>query len=71
MKPTMSSIIRPANRRQFIPPRNSRPIAMTVMTVNAPKSGSQSSSVPANSITAAIGRKPLRKLPMNAALRTV
>ena len=47
------------------------PMAITVMTTNAPKSGSRSSSHPTTSITTNIGRNPLRKLSMCAALRAV
>ncbi len=69
--PIASSTNSPKNRRQFIPPRNSTPMAMQAMTAKAPKSGSRSSSAPTNSITASIGRKPLRRLCIQAALRTV
>ena len=34
----------PANSRQFMPPRNRMPNAIAVITTNAPKSGSRSSS---------------------------
>ena len=47
------------------------PMAMTVITAKAPKSGSRSSNPPVSSITTNIGRKPLRKLCISAALRTV
>ena len=70
-KPTTSSTTSPTNRRQFMPPRNSMPMAIAAITANAPKSGSRSSSAPTNSITANIGRKPRLKLCIHAALRTV
>ena len=64
-------MIRVAKSLQFMPPKNRTPIAITVMTTNAPKSGSRNNSPPTSSITISIGRKPLRKLCIIAALRTV
>ena len=63
--------MRPANSRQFMPPRKSIPIATTVITANAPKSGSRSSRPPVSSMTKNIGMKPRFRLCMKAALRTV
>ncbi|MNC85273.1 hypothetical protein D3C83_08640 [compost metagenome] len=69
--PTSSRLNRPANSFQFMPPRNRMPMAITVITTKAPKSGSRSSSHPTPIITTNIGRKPLRKLAMCAAFLAV
>ena len=63
--------ISPANKRQFIPPKNNIPMAIVTITTKAPKSGSRSNKPPVNSITPSIGKKPFLKLSINAALRTV
>jgi hypothetical protein len=55
----------------FTPPRNSRPIAVAAITMNAPMSGSSSSKAPTKPTAIAIGRKPLAKLCMYSCLRTV
>ena len=47
------------------------PIAITVITAKAPKSGSRNSNPPTSSMTMNIGRKPFLRLCMSADLRTV
>ncbi len=47
------------------------PMAMAQITTNAPKSGSRSSRPPTSSITASIGIRPCRRLPITALLRAV
>jgi hypothetical protein len=46
-------------------------MAIAVTTTSAPKSGSRSNRKAMSAITPNIGRKPLRKSSMKAALRTV
>ena len=46
-------------------------MAIEAITVNAPKSGSSSSSAPEAITATAMGRKPLLKLCIQSALRTV
>jgi hypothetical protein len=46
-------------------------MAIAVTTTSAPKSGSRSRSAAMSAITPNMGRNPLRKSSMNAALRTV
>ena len=61
---------RPANSLTLTPPRNSRPIATTAITMNAPRSGSSSSRPPTRPTANAIGANPLENWCMRSCLRT-
>ena len=59
------------NMRAFTPPRNRMPMAMTAITIKAPKSGSPSSSAPTTPTAMAMGATAERKRSLTSILRTM
>ncbi len=59
------------NMRPFTPPKNKMPNAMAAMTMNAPMSGSASSSKPITASAMAMGVTARRKFSFTPILRTM
>ena len=57
--------------RPLTPPRNSTPSAIAAITMNAPMSGSASSSTPIAPRATAIGHTALTKFSLTSILRTM
>ena len=67
---TTTSTIR-KNMRALTPPRNRMPMAITTITMNAPMSGSASSSMPTTANATAIGATARKKRSFTSILRTM
>ncbi len=68
--PMTSAAIR-KNMRAFTPPRNRMPMEITTITMNAPMSGSASSSTPQTNTAAAMGSTARKKRSFISMRRTM
>ncbi len=70
-KATSSTVAIRKNMRALTPPRNRMPMAITAMTMNAPMSGSASSSRPTTATATPMGATARKNRSLTSILRTM